>query len=208
MGIPLRQVLSDFGLAAPDADSVAVPAAAGVASPPQIDIESERERELSAAFARGEEQGRAAARAELEQELEQQRAATDARVAEERERWVAEQGQPLASALTAAVEELEAGIAGAVARVLGPFLKAEARDRMTAALTERVRALLSGRDGAPLTISGPADLLDAMKTGLGETRTAVDFQPADGPDVRVSVGDTVIETAIAEWWARLDEVTR
>ena len=80
---------------------------------------------IDEAFARGIDDGRAAAESEFEIKLEEQRAEFAAQLAAERQEWVAATGEELANRLLAAVQEFESRVAETTARILKPFLAAE-----------------------------------------------------------------------------------
>ncbi len=53
-----------------------------------------------------------------------------------------------------------------------------------------------------IRVSGPADLLATLR-GVFPAGTAVEFAETEAVDVSIVLGETVIETRIAAWVARL-----
>lgn len=208
MGRPLSRVLPDFRAAAsvplPEAEQGST-AAAGMPCPSCEAILAARLRE---AHASGEEAGRSAARAEHELELAGLRARAEEHLAEERRRWATAQGDELATRLTAAVEALEARIAGPVARVLTPFATAGLREMMVRDLSESVSKLLSGGRHVRLLISGPDDLLGSLRDRLGACPAAIEWEPNEQVDVTLVADDSTIETDIESWIERFAEAAR
>jgi len=152
----------------------------------------------------GRQEGAAAARAEFER----QRAADDARHAEElaesRRRWCEEESDRLAAALTAGLAGIETAIAASVGRILAPFLGEQVRRAAIDELAATLGPLLADGDGPTMVVRGPADLLDRLRPKLSAHAGAVVFgETAAAADIVVGTGDTVVETRIAEWLARL-----
>ena len=117
---------------------------------------------LDEAFARGVDDGRAAAEAEFEARLEEQRTEFDARLAAERQEWATSIGEELANRLLAAVKEFEGRVAETTARILKPFVAAEFHRQAIAELRASLDALLATDSGVSLEISGPEDVLEIL----------------------------------------------
>ena len=149
------------------------------------------------------EDGREAARKELEDERAQMRDTLAAEVAQERKKWVEEEAQLLASAHRAAFEDFETRCAQAVANILRPFMIPLAIGRVTEALVENLEVLFASRSRALFEISGPADLLDALREKFAGRDASFAFKPEDTIDVRVRHDDTLIETQLAAWMTAL-----
>jgi hypothetical protein len=58
---------------------------------------------------------------------------------------------------------------------------------------------------AAISICGAADLLEALRTRLDGKLGNVVYHPGEGCDVRVAVGQTVLETRVGAWMARIEE---
>jgi hypothetical protein len=201
MGIPLSRVLLDFGAAQtvlPAAGEGSPMAAAPICDPADALIDK-----LDEAYARGLAAGRAAAEAEHAQKLAEAVARLGEQHAAERALWVSEQAEQLALRLTSAVEALEGRIADTVGRILTPFLGDELRRESVDALAESIGTLLSGGNPASLRITGPDDLLAALRERLGASPVAIDWQPSDRGEVTVCADDSVIETEIQGWLNRV-----
>ena len=120
IAVPAARYLADFGA---DGDARA-PHAGG--APVKNDSVAAAAR-IDEAFARGIDDGRAAAESEFETKLEEQRAEFAAQLAAERQEWAAGTGEELANRLLAAVQEFESRVAETTARILKPFLAVELR---------------------------------------------------------------------------------
>jgi hypothetical protein len=205
MGIPLSRVLLDFGAPTSFPATTSFPNAevdAPMSFAPPCDPVDDVTRRIDEAYARGADEARLAADAEFEQKLAQVLARAEQERSADRARWVGEQAEELATRIVAAVQGLETRIAESVGRVLAPFLTTELRNRNVEALAESIKTLLSG--GRPaLRVSGPEDLLTALRERLGEGAIAIEWQPNGAGEVTVSSGDSLIETDIQSWTERL-----
>jgi hypothetical protein len=205
MGIPLSRVLLDFSAAKTGSTATANSPAPVI---PVCEPLDERARQLEEAYARGADEARLAADAELERKLAEAIASAEQRHAAERARWTGEQADGIAARLIAAVETLETRIADAVGRVLAPFLVSDLRSKSVQALAESIRALLSGASQPALRVSGPEDLLAALRERLGAGPFTIEWEPNDQVEVTVSADDSLIETEIQGWLDRFAGVPR
>lgn len=196
--IPLAAYLDRAGSTGPGSSTTAVSAILPVT----------REEEIAQARRESEERGRDAARLEHEETLRNERQRFETRLAEERQAWARDQGGELAKGIEAGFTRIEAAIAEVTARLLEPVIKEEARRTTLADLKETLGGLLADPDTARLKIEGPGDLLAALREGLGSKDNLVVFEASDRPDIRVETGDTVIETRLGAWAARLREAMR
>jgi hypothetical protein len=154
------------------------------------------------------EDGREAARRELEDEREKMRESLAAEVAQERKKWAEEEAALMAAAHRAAFEDFETRCAQAVANILRPFMIPLAIGRVTGALVENLETLFASRTRALFEISGPADLLDALREKFADRDAAIAFKPEETIDVRVRLDDTVIETQLEAWMTALGALSQ
>jgi hypothetical protein len=161
--------------------------------------------QLEEAFARGVEDGTAAARAELDAKLEEQRGLFEAELAAARQEWAAGAGERLAASMLAALSELQTRIAEAVARVLKPFVAERLQAQTMAELQAGIDVLVSTDAGAGFHISGPADVLDAVRERLAGKPVAVAYTASADCDVRIVAGQATLETRLGDWLAQLNE---
>jgi hypothetical protein len=175
---------------------------------PKRDVALRQEEADLAAHRKAHEDGREAARAELEQERGRLRAEFDAKIAAARAAWAAEEGGRLMEAHRAAIDSFEARCAQAVAGILRPFLVQETIARVTEGLVETLEALFAARAPGLFEISGPPDLLDALKEKFEAGAARMEFRPDPSIDVRVRVEDTLIETQLGPWMKALGALPR
>jgi hypothetical protein len=198
--VPAARYLTDFG-AGGDARTQH---AGGV----PVKNDSTAAAKLDEAFARGVDDGRAAAEAEFEAKLGEQRTEFDAQLAAERLEWATSIGEELANRLLGAVKEFEGRVAETTARILKPFVAAEFHRQAIAELRASLDALLATDSGVSLGISGPADVLEILRQHLSGKTAAVIYTPSDDCDVRIAAGQATLETRLKDWMAKLDEATR
>jgi hypothetical protein len=165
-------------------------------------------RRLEQAHLMAFEEGRGAARKELDDERARLREALDAEIAKARAAWAAEEGARLVEAHRAAFDAFETRCAQAVAGILRPFLVQRTIARVTDALVENLEALFAARAPGLFEISGPPDLLDAIRLKFAAGAARMEFKPDESIDVRVRVEDTIIETQLGPWLNALGALSR
>ena len=99
-------------------------------------------------------------------------------------------------------------MADTTARILKPFLGAELQRRAIADLVESLTVLRAQEKAAVISVSGAADLLEALRARLEGKLDNVAYQPSQACDVRVTVGQTVLETRLGAWMARIEEAVK
>lgn len=208
MRTPLAHVLHDFGRPPPGPPAQAEPCPAVPAATLPAPAEDRATKLVDEAFARGEQAGRGAAEAELEQALREAQLRAEEQLAAEHLKWRSEHADELASRLASGVDELESKISTAVTRVLTPFLTTQLRANMVDALGESIRTLLSGGRHAALHIGGPEDLLAVLREKLGAVPVGIEWEPNQEMEVRVAADHTMIETDLQRWIDRFAEACR
>ncbi len=163
---------------------------------------------LDEAFARGVEAGRVAAREEADAKLSGQQVLFAKRLELERQKWAIGTGDKLANKLTKGLRDLEARIADSAARVLRPFVEAELHRQSIAELRSSLGALVATEAGVNLHISGPADVLDVLRTQLKDKNPPAVFEVTEEPDVRIVAGQAVLETHLKDWMGKVEEAMR
>ncbi|MEI9899723.1 MAG: hypothetical protein WDN31_05765 [Hyphomicrobium sp.] len=192
--IPVARFLTDFGIkdTAGEIADVLPPAVPALA-------DSIWEERIDEAYARGMEEGRGAAEAEATARLDEQKAASEHSVAAARQTWVEETGPHIAAQITTALASMQDRIAEAVERVLRPFLAQAAREEAVRQLRATLQELIGTNPGLTLEISGPEDLLDALRASLAASAAAVSYVVNETTDVQIKAGASLIETRIAAW---------
>jgi hypothetical protein len=197
---PAAKYLTEFGPAANRSALAFVGRSIGHA-----DDEAAR---IAEAHASGVESGKAAALASMEAKLEEQRAQVARQLEAERAIWAAQEGQKLAAQITVGLAALEAQIADAAARVLAPFLDVQLCKQAVASLRAELEVLLAKDPGLSVSISGPEDLLQALRKDLADKAGGITYLADNGCDVRMVADQTLLETRLAAWKASIAEAVR
>ncbi|AOO79302.1 hypothetical protein [Bosea vaviloviae] len=159
--------------------------------------------DLDQIFENGRQAGLTEGRAEAERQITALRQEAAEALAGERRNWAGDVAMRLEAELPKALEALGETLSDTVGRLLRPFLEAELRDAASRALIEQIAPLLAGSDGSLIRISGPARLLATLRSVFPEGR-AVEFAESDAVEVSIVTQDTIIETRIEAWVARLE----
>ena len=157
---------------------------------------------IEAARRAGAEAATLEAQSRLQATIAELRANHEAHLAEERRRWAATEGEVLKDALKQAFADLEGNLAHSLSEVLRPLLPKLALDRATEEASAAIRTLLLADENGAIRISGPEDLLNALRSTCGD-HPALAFQISEGPDVTVLAGETTIQSHMAKLGATL-----
>ncbi|RXT35483.1 hypothetical protein [Bradyrhizobium betae] len=153
--------------------------------------------------------GHAAAVAEADARVAEERVRSAIRLGEERAKWSDQQAVAIVSGFESACREIETNIASSVARILLPFLADAVRDKAIGSLVEQIAALTGNSPVPVFKVTGPSELLDLVRTQLeASRRTGIQYEAAETVEVRVVADQTVIETQITTWSERLKEARR
>lgn len=199
--VPAASFLVDFGSNEPVAAIADEPPRGAVTA--AEDDEGAKEQ-IEAAYARGLEEGKTAAEAEAEVRLEEQKVALEQSLAASRESWCREEGAQIAEQVKSAIGDLEERIAHATEHVLRPFMMQAVREKAVAELRTTLQQLVAMSPGITLEISGPEDLLEAVRAGLSESVATMSCVANDACDVQVKAGASVVETRIAAWLQQIE----
>jgi hypothetical protein len=204
--LPLEHFLVELG---PDSGPPP-PTRALKANEPHVSraVAEDCDTRLAQAYERGKAQGAAEAAETLAARLRQAEAAAEGRIAAARAEWLAHESGRLAERLEAGLREVELAVADATARILKPFLLDRVRAEAVESLAATIADVVRYRDGARVEIAGPADLAARVAERIAALGVEADVREAEGPDVRVSIGLTALETSLATWLARIEGAVR
>ncbi|WOJ88648.1 hypothetical protein RZS28_12585 [Methylocapsa polymorpha] len=204
---PVAQYLARFGSRNPP-DAVTAPQEELTCLPLAVQAPAEDHLLLiQMAREEGVAEGLAAARAEHAAALAQEKLLFEGRLSADRERWTKDESERLAEKLLMAFAAIEASIAASVARVLRAFLIDLLRRKAVDELSDDVRALLGGREHPIVEISGPTDLLAALRERLSRFPDAIEYAANQSADVKVVADQTIIETRIEAWIERINALS-
>ena len=170
-------------------------------SVPELAAASEvaREAAIKAAVAEALGKAKVEQETELQNALAQERERSDAELVRAREEWCRDEAERLAQNLQKAFAHLSETLSQAFAEALAPLLGETVRDRAVMRFAEDV-AKLAGRNAqpAPIEVTGPEDLIDALRTALGEAR-GIRCTPSDAAELSASLHESHITTTINAW---------
>lgn len=207
--IPVARILTEFG-AKPQPSAP---------TEPHIPVHEQAERAKKAAIdklpsiieesrARGIEEGRAAMFEEMNTKLEEQRRFYEQQRDLERCTWAAREASQFAAQLAEGLEAIETAIAESTARILKPFLKAQVHRQAITDLCESLDTILKQDQGLTIDVTGPEDILQLLREKLSSRNATAVFTPGENVEVRVRVGQTILETQLGAWLAKLEEITK
>lgn len=156
------------------------------------------------AYVRGVEDGKAAVEAEIAARLEEQKATFERDLVASRESSCLEQGTRIAEQLQAAIGDMEGRITDSTERVLRPFLDQAIRVQAIVELRATLQELVGKTPGITLEISGPEDLLAAVRASLPASNATVSYTANEACDVQVKAGASILETRIAAWLDKIE----
>ena len=156
------------------------------------------------AYVRGVEDGKAAVEAEIAARLEEQKATFERDLVASRESSCLEQGTRIAEQLQAAIGDMEGRITDSTERVLRPFLDQAIRVQAIVELRATLQELVGKTPGITLEISGPEDLLAAVRASLPASNATVSYIANEACDVQVKAGASILETRIAAWLDKIE----
>ncbi len=206
MARSVADVLISFSAREPAAVCAEIEATADAAG---LDLEDDaevRERAIAAAREEGLAEGAALAASAHAEAIAAERGAAAARLAAERDRWAREEGRILAEKLAQGLADIEARISAHTARILYGFLADRLIERAARELARAIRGILAGADGTIVEVTGPADLVATLREALAEESAAIEFRPDASADVRVVCDETLVESRLSLWLARLSSI--
>jgi len=154
-------------------------------------------------YQRGKLEGYAAALTEYEQKLADERSKFGVELADARQKWLNETADKIADGVKDVGNQLEAKIAQVVGRILEPLITNVVQKQAVATFVEQLSSITSDSRRPTLRISGPAELLDAVRSKIGVRAMAMEFRTAQTADVSVVVDQAVLETQVKLWAERL-----
>jgi hypothetical protein len=155
------------------------------------------------AYQRGMYEGYAAALAEYEQRLSDEKNKFSAELGEMRQNLLNETATKLASDIVEAGNQLEAKIAGVTARILEPLISGVMQKQAIATFVEKLSSLAADSRRPALRISGPSDLIELVRSKLGVRSIAVELRTELVTEVSVIVDQVVLESQVKVWADRL-----
>ncbi len=206
--VPVARYLADFASEMGGGRKVTQTMPAPKAPASERSAEELLAEQIEAAFQRGFDAGRIEATAAAEARYTQQTKQFQANRAAERQAWAQHEGEKLVSVFAERMTALEEEIATAAARALAPVMFDKARLDTVAELRTILEDFISRQRGVAIEASGPEDLLTILQQGLKAQNLNISIVPSDDVDVRIRIGETVLETQFAALAEKIAEVLR
>jgi hypothetical protein len=175
------------------------PKRADASEPPPPDLDAV----AAEARAEGRREGEALAQQAVQAAIAAEQDAAAAALAEARRLWVEDESMALAAAFAEAIRGLEERLAASLARVLRPFLTEALRQAAISDLQATLAAIASDEQAGTLAVTGAADLAAALARRLDLPPGRLTVTAGSGPDLRIQVNGTVIESRLRAWGERV-----
>jgi len=161
--------------------------------------ESDVENRIVAARDEGQARGLEEGRKEGEALLEKERQNFEVRLCDAKRQWTKEFAQSLMHDLHSSIQHMEEEIADTVERILRPFLADKIREHAIIELKTILSTLGNHSGGNPMIIKGPKDVLDILVEEIPSKIERIDTDAAVDPEVKITFGDSHIETRLQTW---------
>ncbi|PVE22473.1 hypothetical protein DC522_20995 [Microvirga sp. KLBC 81] len=177
--------------------------------PVRVQSAPDRQAELirsAEAQARAEE--REAARQQLKEALDAEREKHCEELAVQRELWVEQEAAQLSAQIVDSLGNLERILSDRVARILAPIIPEALQQKALFEFNEILGTILSGEISTVLKVTGPEDMLKAIRARFALREGIIEFVPSDDVEVTLVAGDTTIQTQLSSWSIRLKEALK
>jgi hypothetical protein len=154
-------------------------------------------------YQRGISDGYAAAAAEYEAKLNDEKERFSARLEEERTNLLNEGAARIADSVLEVGSQLEARIAGVTARILEPLISNAVQRQAVAGFVEKLSAVASDGRRPALRIKGPSELIELVRSKLGARSITLEFRAEPVAEVSIAVDEIFLETQVKIWADRL-----
>jgi len=154
-------------------------------------------------YQRGVSDGYAAALAEYELKLNEEREKFNAQLEEQRNNLLDEGAANIANSILEVGNQLEDKIAGVTARVLEPLISNAVQRQAVAGFVEKLSSFVSDGRRPALRVKGPAELIELVRSKLGARSITLEFRAEPVAEVSIAVDEIVLETQVKIWADRL-----
>lgn len=156
------------------------------------------------AYERGRADGVAIASAEYEVKLNELVEQHKRELVQTREHWDREFGASIWARMAEDFNSIREALAEDTARALVPFLGRQIEDQAVLKLVASVADVVSTEKATKLEVSGPEKLIEGFQAAFPDDRLDVSYTKIEQSEIRIVVDQTVIETRLSEWMAKLE----
>ncbi|MGF9562848.1 hypothetical protein [Neorhizobium sp. JUb45] len=173
-------------------------------------VEEEPAVDVAAERAEAHAEGFEAAHAEVMQKWADDKQALEAAHAAEiaalRERYETQAAEKIEAGLNTIAARLAAAIGEQTAGALVPFLEESLANKAVDELADLIRKAMFDGDIGTITVSGPGEMYEKLKTALGSDAPVLRHVEADDLDLSVDIDGSVLVTRLSAWAASLRKV--
>lgn len=148
------------------------------------------------------------ARRQLDEALSAEQERHREEMAVQREIWVEQEALQLSSQIINAIGNLETLLSERAARILAAVIPEALRQSAIAEFNEVLGKILSGENATLLRVTGPEDMLSAIKAGIVMRDGIIEFVASDAVELTLVAGDTTIQTQFDAWSERLQALLK
>ncbi len=154
---------------------------------------------LADAYARGREQGLAEGRVEASDRHAAELAAARERAETQRQAFRLNEYAELEGAIRSGLKQIEEDVAGAVARILAPFLSQQVLRRAVDELAKAIARLSAGTSPGLIRIRGPERTLTLLRVRTADLPIEVEYVEDGGVETVVESNATRIVAELRPW---------
>lgn len=163
------------------------------------------EEDVRAAYEDGYDAGLAAAEAEFADELERRKEEADAQVANAGNDFMRQFGEKAAAGVMQSLKAIREELARDTAAAIMPFLSKAMKARAVESLSEAMAETVDVMGAAEVVVTGPQDMIDALKEHLPRTWKVRERVSEDDVELSAQIDSTVLTTRIADWLKEFTE---
>lgn len=154
-------------------------------------------------YQRGVSDGYDAASLEHEQKLKDEKERWAARLQDAEKTELNETAARIANNVQEIGNQLEANIAGVVARILEPLISSAVQRQAVTTFVERLSSVATDSRRPLLKVTGPSELIELVRSKLGVRSIAIELRAEPVAEVSIVVDQVVLETQVKVWADRL-----
>lgn len=158
-------------------------------------------------YQRGVSDGYDAAFLEHEQKLKDEKANWAAQLDEAQKEAQKSELNETATRIANDIQEignqLEANIAGVIARIMEPLISSVVQRQAVATFVERLSSVATDSRRPLLRVTGPSELIELVRSKLGVRSIAIELRAESVAEVSIVVDQVVLETQVKVWADRL-----
>ncbi len=175
---------------------------------PQQPVADRQAELIKAAEAKIRSEEREASSRQIEEAIASERARWEDELSVQRKIWVEQEAAQLSTQMVEALMRIETILADRVANILRPFVSEAFHKQSISELKDILTTLLIRGEARLMEITGPEDVLQALKANLGAHKGTIEFISGDHVEISVAAHDTTVQTQLDPWATRLKQALK